>query len=65
MIPGMVSFKVYVILWPVSGIYVMTAEEALSAVDQIRPNLAISMHVGRGIGSMEDAERFKQKPPVP
>lgn len=33
--------------------------------DQIQPKLAIPMHVGRGIGSMADAERFKNKASVP
>jgi len=64
-IPEMASVKADVALLPVSGIYVMTAEEAVSVADQIRPRLAIPMHVGRGIGSMEDAERFKQKVSVP
>ncbi len=64
-IPEMASVKADIALLPVSGIYVMTAEEAVSAADQIRPKLAIPMHVGRGIGSMADAERFKQKASVP
>jgi L-ascorbate metabolism protein UlaG (beta-lactamase superfamily) len=64
-IPEMASVKADIALLPVSGIYVMTAEEAVSAADQIRPKLAIPRHVGRGIGSMADAERFKQKASVP
>jgi L-ascorbate metabolism protein UlaG (beta-lactamase superfamily) len=64
-IPEMASVKADIALLPVSGIYVMTAEEAVAAADQIRPKLAVPMHVGRGIGSMEDAERFKQKASVP
>ncbi len=64
-IPEMASVKADIALLPVSGIYVMTAEEAVAAADQIRPKLAIPMHVGRGIGSMADAERFKQKASVP
>ncbi|MBW1781414.1 MAG: MBL fold metallo-hydrolase [Deltaproteobacteria bacterium] len=63
-IPEMASIKADIALLPVSGIYVMTAEEAVSAADQIRPKLAIPMHVGRGIGSLEDAQRFKQKASV-
>jgi len=64
-IPEMASVKADIALLPVSGIYVMTAEEAVSVADQMRPRLAIPMHVGRGIGSMADAERFKEKASVP
>lgn len=64
-IPEMASVKADIALLPVSGIYVMTVEEAATVADQIGPRLAIPMHVGRGIGSMEDAERFKQKASVP
>lgn len=49
---------------PVSGTYVMTAEEAVQAADAIRPETAIPMHVGRGIGSLEAAETFAQQAPV-
>jgi len=65
LIPEMASVKADIALLPVSGIYVMTAEEAAAATDQIRPKLAIPMHVGKGIGSLEDAERFKQQASVP
>jgi L-ascorbate metabolism protein UlaG (beta-lactamase superfamily) len=51
-------------LLPVSGTYVMTAEEAVEAVKILGPALAIPMHVGRGIGSLEDATRFKELSPV-
>jgi len=64
-IPEMASIKADIVLLPVSGIYVMTAEEAAAVADQIHPKLAIPMHVGRGIGSMADAERFKKEASVP
>lgn len=64
-IPEMGAFKADIALLPVSGIYVMTAEEAASAAEQIKPRLAIPMHVGRGIGSLADAERFRKKAKVP
>ena len=51
-------------LLPVSGKYVMTAEEAVGAAETIRPQVAIPMHVGRGIGSLEAAETFKVQAPV-
>ncbi|GEM_PF-1087668 len=50
---------------PVSGTYVMTADEAAEAVAIIKPRVAIPMHIGRGIGSGADAERFKEKASVP
>ena len=64
-IPEMKSVHCDVALLPVSGIYVMTAEEAASAAAMIHTKLAIPMHVGKGIGSLEDAERFKSLSSVP
>jgi L-ascorbate metabolism protein UlaG (beta-lactamase superfamily) len=58
--PEMKSVRADVALLPVSGIYVMTAEEAIQAAKEIRPTVAVPMHVGRGIGNLSDAERFKK-----
>lgn len=49
-----------VALLPVSGVYVMTAEEAAGSVEDIMPKLAIPMHYGSIVGSVDDAERFKR-----
>jgi L-ascorbate metabolism protein UlaG (beta-lactamase superfamily) len=51
-----------VALIPVSGTYVMTAEEAASAVNEkIKPKkLAIPMHYGSIVGSENDAVKFKK-----
>ncbi len=46
-------------LLPVSGTYVMTADEAVEAVRMIKPRIAIPMHYGTIVGSEKDAERFK------
>ncbi len=46
-------------LLPVSGTYVMTAEEASQAAKMIKPRLAIPMHYGAIVGSLEDANKFK------
>lgn len=43
---------------PVSGTYVMTAEEAAEAAQVIKPALAIPMHYGAIVGSADDAKRF-------
>jgi len=64
-IPEMKGLKPDVALLPVSGTYVMTAEEAAEAAASIQPKVAIPMHVGEGIGSLADAERFKEKATVP
>ena len=59
-IPEMKSVKADVCLMPVSGVYVMTAEEAASISKIIKPKLAIPMHYGSIIGSDADAELFKE-----
>jgi L-ascorbate metabolism protein UlaG (beta-lactamase superfamily) len=64
-IPEMAGIDVDVAMLPVSGIYVMTADEAVGAAERIKPKVAIPMHVGRGIGSLQDAESFKEKASVP
>lgn len=52
--------KIDVALIPVSGTYVMTAEQAAEAIDLIKPQLAIPMHYGAIIGTEDDAKRFKE-----
>ncbi len=64
-IPEMADIQTDIALLPVSGTYVMTADEAVEAARLLRPGLAIPMHVGSGIGSLDDAERFQQSAPVP
>jgi L-ascorbate metabolism protein UlaG (beta-lactamase superfamily) len=61
-IPEMSAAKPDIALVPVSGTYVMTAEEAAEAVNEkIKPKkLAIPMHYGAIVGSEQDAMRFKQ-----
>ena len=57
-IPEMADFKVDVALLPVSGTYVMTAEEAIEAANTLNPKLAIPMHFGRIVGDISMAEDF-------
>jgi len=61
-IPEMDMARPDVALVPVSGTYVMTAEEAAGAVNEkIKPKkLAIPMHYGAIVGSEQDAAKFKQ-----
>src|SRR4030067_104424 len=58
-IPEMKTFSnVDIALLPVSGTYVMTADEAVKAALDIKPKIAIPMHYGSIVGSENDAERF-------
>ena len=57
-IPEMSGLGVDVALVPVSGTYVMTAEQAVEAVKAIKPKLAIPMHYGAIVGEAGDAEKF-------
>ena len=59
-IPEMKDFDVDIALLPVSGTYVMTADEAVSAALAIEPKIAIPMHYGAIVGGQNDATRFKQ-----
>lgn len=65
-IPEMKGLECDVALLPVSGTYVMTAEEAAGAVVDIRPKVAIPMHYGAGVaGTRQDAIRFRSLSTVP
>ena len=59
MIPEMKTLKVDIALLPVSGTYVMTADEAIEAALAIQPALAIPMHYGAIVGDATDAEKFR------
>ncbi len=60
LIPEMKDVECNIALLPVSGTYVMTAEEAAKAVDMIEPDVCIPMHWGALIGTEEDALKFKK-----
>lgn len=59
-IPEMKDFRADIALLPVSGTYVMTAEEAAQAAKDIKPETAVPMHFGSIVGAKGDAERFKK-----
>jgi L-ascorbate metabolism protein UlaG (beta-lactamase superfamily) len=60
-IPEMSQVDCQVALLPVSGTYVMTAEEAAGAAADIGADISIPMHYDAGVvGTLEDARRFKQ-----
>ncbi len=59
-IPEMKGLKTNIALLPVSGTYVMTAEEAAQAALAIKPDVAVPMHYGGGvIGTAADAQKFQ------
>jgi L-ascorbate metabolism protein UlaG (beta-lactamase superfamily) len=53
-----------VALLPVSGVYVMTAQEAAEAARRIQPRVAVPMHWGEHLGSEADARNFAERAPV-
>ena len=59
-IPEMNQVRAEVALLPVSGIYVMTAEEAAEATKTLKPKVAIPMHYGGEVGTEVDAKKFAQ-----
>ena len=58
-IPEMNGLKCDVALLPVSGTYVMTADEAAEAALLISPKMAVPMHYGDVVGSASDARRLE------
>lgn len=71
-IPEMANLKnIDVALLPISGIFVMTVEEAVEAVKVINPKAVVPIHCGdfayqgNSIGTAEDREKFKKLSPAP
>ena len=60
-IPEMETLNVDIALLPVSGTYVMTADEAVKAALAIEPGIAVPMHYGAIVGDSNDALTFKAK----
>ena len=59
-IPEMGKVDVDVAFLPVSGTYVMTAEEAANAAKSMKIKHAVPMHILSIIGTLDDAERFRK-----
>ena len=57
-IPEMKEINADVWLVPVSGTYVMSAEEAAGIINEMKPAVAVPMHYGAIVGSKADAEKF-------
>jgi len=58
-IPEMKSIQCDIALLPVSGTYVMTAEEAAEAAEAIKAKTVVPMHYAAIVGSDSDAQKFK------
>lgn len=58
-IPEMKDFQTDIALLPVSGTYVMTADEAVEAALAIEPRIVIPMHYGSIVGGDQDAVKFR------
>ena len=56
----MKSLDADVAFLPVSGTYVMTAEEAAAAAEGMKAKVVVPMHINKIIGTMADAEKFKR-----
>jgi L-ascorbate metabolism protein UlaG (beta-lactamase superfamily) len=64
-IDEMSEIDVDVAMIPVSGTYVMTADEAARACGKLRAGVVIPMHYGTIVGSLADAERLAELCPLP
>ncbi len=58
-IPEMSRLQVTVALLPVSGTYVMTADEAFEAAKVIKADYFVPMHYGDIVGDQGDVEKFR------
>jgi len=58
--PEMKALDVDVAFLPVSGIYVMTPDEAAEAAKAMKAKVVVPMHIESGIGTLADAERFRK-----
>jgi L-ascorbate metabolism protein UlaG (beta-lactamase superfamily) len=59
-VPEMQELHVDIALLPVSGTYVMTADQAVAAAKAIQPKVAIPMHYGAIVGDEKDALSFQK-----
>lgn len=58
-IPEMAQVRATVALLPVSGTYVMTADEAFEAAKTIQADVSVPMHYGDIVGGQGDVEKFR------
>ena len=54
------EIKSDIALLPIGGTYTMNAQEAAEAVKMMQPKIAIPMHYGSIVGTIDDAENFRE-----
>jgi L-ascorbate metabolism protein UlaG (beta-lactamase superfamily) len=59
-IPEMKQLRCDIALLPVGGTYTMTAEEAVQAALDLKPQVAVPMHYASIVGTEADARKFAQ-----
>jgi L-ascorbate metabolism protein UlaG (beta-lactamase superfamily) len=59
-IPEMSGYHCDIALLPVSGTYVMSADEAAGAAVTMQPKIAVPMHYADIVGSVADAKRLQE-----
>jgi L-ascorbate metabolism protein UlaG (beta-lactamase superfamily) len=64
-IPEMTYFQTDVVLVPVGGTYTMTVEQAAEAVNAMKTKVAVPMHCGDIVGTLDDRAKFKSLVNVP
>jgi L-ascorbate metabolism protein UlaG (beta-lactamase superfamily) len=64
-IPEMKNIRADIIILPVGGTYTMDAREAAEAVNTMKPKVAVPIHYGDIVGSLNDAQKFKELAKIP
>jgi L-ascorbate metabolism protein UlaG (beta-lactamase superfamily) len=64
-IPEMADINADVALLPVGGTYTMTVKQAAEATQKINPKLAVPMHCGDIVGTLDDREAFRKLSKAP
>jgi L-ascorbate metabolism protein UlaG (beta-lactamase superfamily) len=59
-IPEMADLEVDVALLPVGGTYTMTVKQAAEAVKKLKPKVAVPMHCGDIVGTLQDRKAFEE-----
>ncbi|MCX5835197.1 MAG: MBL fold metallo-hydrolase [Deltaproteobacteria bacterium] len=64
-IPEMKNIRADIIILPVGGTYTMDAREAAEAVNTMKHKVAVPIHYGDIVGSLKDAQIFKELAEIP
>jgi L-ascorbate metabolism protein UlaG (beta-lactamase superfamily) len=65
LIPEMSDVSVDVALIPIGGTYTMTVQQAAEAAKRINPKVAVPMHCGDIVGTLDDRQAFQAACAVP